>query len=279
MAMLRLAMRRRPIDNAEGMRSPLLHCYHGMISPRCPELGSRRPKHWWKCFRRLPPDPRPLCSKVKGLQEQLGKAQCLTMYDPQRDLTSSCQPVVIGDITSFPARHLRKDQASRGNSAHLLNRERGHRTLADVEAEPTAVGAKSAAHREAGLCVSGAAGGDVGGGLLLPSFTEKRRYSAKRWHGCPRHAPRPKHNRAFWEAKLAWSQGRDRVVTRKLKKVGWTVLRTWECALANKHSSTTIRGIEWALGVKPSCCERGCGLKMANSPLRKSSFSCNARAC
>jgi len=68
------------------------------------------------------------------------------------------------------------------------------------------------------------------------------------WHGCPRHATRPKQNRAFWDAKLARNVARDRVVTRGLRKAGWQVLRIWECALAKKRVAVTLRRIARALG-------------------------------
>jgi DNA mismatch endonuclease (patch repair protein) len=53
------------------------------------------------------------------------------------------------------------------------------------------------------------------------------------WHGCPRHATRPKNNRAFWDKKLAGNKTRDALVTKTLKKAGWRVVRVWECALPN----------------------------------------------
>lgn len=68
------------------------------------------------------------------------------------------------------------------------------------------------------------------------------------WHGCPRHATRPRQNRAFWDAKLARNEARDRVVTRGLRKAGWQVLRIWECALAKNRQAVTLRRIERALG-------------------------------
>lgn len=55
------------------------------------------------------------------------------------------------------------------------------------------------------------------------------------WHGCPRHATLPASNRAFWKAKLARNQSRDREVTRALRQAGWRVLRVWECDLARKE--------------------------------------------
>jgi DNA mismatch endonuclease, patch repair protein len=68
------------------------------------------------------------------------------------------------------------------------------------------------------------------------------------WHGCPRHATRPKQNRQFWDEKIARNQKRDRLVTRELKKAGWTVLRLWECALARKRQAGTLGRLRRALG-------------------------------
>ena len=67
------------------------------------------------------------------------------------------------------------------------------------------------------------------------------------WHGCPRHATRPRQNRAFWDAKIARNQARDRLVTRELRKTGWTVLRIWECALTKQRAARTIARLRRAL--------------------------------
>jgi len=60
------------------------------------------------------------------------------------------------------------------------------------------------------------------------------------WHGCPRHATRPKQNRAFWDAKIARNRARDRKVSRALRAAGWSVLRIWECALTVKRAPATM---------------------------------------
>lgn len=67
------------------------------------------------------------------------------------------------------------------------------------------------------------------------------------WHGCPRHATRPRQNRAFWDAKLARNKARDRAVSRALRRAGWTVLRIWECSLSVKRAPATLRRLERAL--------------------------------
>lgn len=48
------------------------------------------------------------------------------------------------------------------------------------------------------------------------------------WHCCPTHATQPASNRAFWRRKLAQNKARDRLVTRKLKQDGWSVIRVWQ---------------------------------------------------
>jgi DNA mismatch endonuclease (patch repair protein) len=68
------------------------------------------------------------------------------------------------------------------------------------------------------------------------------------WHGCPRHGTRPRQNRKFWDEKIARNRQRDRLVTRQLRKQGWTVLRLWECALARKRLPHTLGRVKRALG-------------------------------
>lgn len=48
------------------------------------------------------------------------------------------------------------------------------------------------------------------------------------WHGCPRHASQPATHRIFWKQKLTRNRARDRLVTRRLKKQGWIVVRVWQ---------------------------------------------------
>jgi DNA mismatch endonuclease (patch repair protein) len=60
------------------------------------------------------------------------------------------------------------------------------------------------------------------------------------WHGCPRHAVKPKQNAAFWRKKIAANQARDRVVTRTLRRRGWRVLRIWEHELARRNESRLL---------------------------------------
>ena len=54
------------------------------------------------------------------------------------------------------------------------------------------------------------------------------------WHGCPRHGTCPRGNAAFWRAKFRRNRARDRRDTRRLRRVGWRVLRLWEHELKPK---------------------------------------------
>jgi DNA mismatch endonuclease (patch repair protein) len=48
------------------------------------------------------------------------------------------------------------------------------------------------------------------------------------WHGCPQHGRSPTSNTEYWQTKLKRNQVRDRLVSRTLRKGGWSVLRVWE---------------------------------------------------
>jgi DNA mismatch endonuclease (patch repair protein) len=48
------------------------------------------------------------------------------------------------------------------------------------------------------------------------------------WHGCPTHGTSPKANAAWWQAKIAANQARDRDTDRLLGEAGWKVVRVWE---------------------------------------------------
>jgi DNA mismatch endonuclease (patch repair protein) len=54
------------------------------------------------------------------------------------------------------------------------------------------------------------------------------------WHACPKHCRRPRSRRRFWERKFARNQARDRRVNRRLRALGWRVLRIWEHDLAKR---------------------------------------------
>lgn len=49
------------------------------------------------------------------------------------------------------------------------------------------------------------------------------------WHGCPRHGTLPRAtNRQWWIEKIRTNRQRDRDTDRKMRRLGWTVIRVWE---------------------------------------------------
>ena len=66
------------------------------------------------------------------------------------------------------------------------------------------------------------------------------------WHGCPKCFRLPKHNRAFWKAKIEGNRRRDRSVNERLRRLGWKVIRIRECQL--KHSDRVVSNIRLTMG-------------------------------
>ena len=67
------------------------------------------------------------------------------------------------------------------------------------------------------------------------------------WHGCPKHATKPKNNRGFWRRKFSANKTRDVLVTRTLRRAGWRVVRVWEHELARKNETRLARRIQRVL--------------------------------
>ena len=53
-------------------------------------------------------------------------------------------------------------------------------------------------------------------------------------HNCGRYKI-PKNNRKFWLKKFKDNKKRDKINSLKIKKIGWKVLKIWECQLTTKH--------------------------------------------
>jgi DNA mismatch endonuclease, patch repair protein len=51
------------------------------------------------------------------------------------------------------------------------------------------------------------------------------------WHGHKCRNTSPKTNAAAWRSKITKNRLRDRMVSRRLRADGWTVIRIWECQL------------------------------------------------
>ena len=67
------------------------------------------------------------------------------------------------------------------------------------------------------------------------------------WHGCPRCDRPSKSNTMFWKSKIVSNRRRDARVARKLRKEGWSVLRVWECKIAEERTlSRIMRAVQLA---------------------------------
>jgi DNA mismatch endonuclease, patch repair protein len=60
------------------------------------------------------------------------------------------------------------------------------------------------------------------------------------WHGCLKCGHLPKTRRLFWQAKITRNKQRDRMNTRKLKKIGFRVLHIWEHSLKNNMGTRAV---------------------------------------
>ena len=60
------------------------------------------------------------------------------------------------------------------------------------------------------------------------------------WHGHDCRNTQPKQNSDFWQKKISRNKERDKEVTLHLEKLGWTVLRIWECELKKKNTKNLL---------------------------------------
>jgi DNA mismatch endonuclease, patch repair protein len=51
------------------------------------------------------------------------------------------------------------------------------------------------------------------------------------WHGHDCRNTKPKDNAEYWTLKIIRNKKRDKDVSKKLTKLGWKVIRIWECEL------------------------------------------------
>ena len=77
--------------------------------------------------------------------------------------------------------------------------------------------------------------------LVFPRFKVAIFIDGCFWHGCPRHMTWPKNNAAFWKKKILGNKSRDAIVTRELKRSGWTVVRVWEHEVHSNVSTCALR--------------------------------------
>jgi DNA mismatch endonuclease (patch repair protein) len=63
------------------------------------------------------------------------------------------------------------------------------------------------------------------------------------WHGCPEHGTWPKANARWWREKIEANQARDQDTNRRLRELGWTIIRVWE----HEEPADAARRIESAV--------------------------------
>lgn len=57
------------------------------------------------------------------------------------------------------------------------------------------------------------------------------------WHGCPHCYRRPNSSQEYWDEKVKRNIARDRRVSAKLRRDGWSVIRIWEHVLAKPEKA------------------------------------------
>lgn len=63
------------------------------------------------------------------------------------------------------------------------------------------------------------------------------------WHGHNCRNTHPKENTDYWNRKISRNIERDKEVTNHLGKIGWKVVRIWECELKNRCELDKIMSI------------------------------------
>ncbi|EHQ06871.1 very short patch repair endonuclease [Leptonema illini] len=60
------------------------------------------------------------------------------------------------------------------------------------------------------------------------------------WHGHDCRNTQPLGNGSFWREKVEKNRKRDRRVSRKLRSMGWSVYRIWECRIKKRKLPATL---------------------------------------
>ena len=61
------------------------------------------------------------------------------------------------------------------------------------------------------------------------------------WHGHDCRNTRPDDHSEYWQKKRNRNIQRDKEITERFQKRGWTVIRIWECELTKKNLSSTTQ--------------------------------------
>ena len=64
------------------------------------------------------------------------------------------------------------------------------------------------------------------------------------WHGHDCRNLTPKDNADFWKNKIEENKNRDTKTNKYLKKLGWKVIRIWECELKDKNIKNLIKKLK-----------------------------------
>jgi DNA mismatch endonuclease (patch repair protein) len=64
------------------------------------------------------------------------------------------------------------------------------------------------------------------------------------WHGCPEHGNTPRANTEYWVPKLNRNVERDQETDRRLRQLGWTVIRAWEHEAPERIADRVARAVE-----------------------------------
>lgn len=77
--------------------------------------------------------------------------------------------------------------------------------------------------------------------IVLPKYKTVVFVNGCFWHGHPGciHNRLPQTNSGFWEAKITRNRQRDEQTEIELNRLGWRVLRIWECELKPKDKALT----------------------------------------
>ena len=72
------------------------------------------------------------------------------------------------------------------------------------------------------------------------------------WHGHPEYLPRGRRG-PYWDRKIAMNKARDKQVNRRLRKLGWRVLRMWDLDVVSnpRKAVMTVRSLLKQLGRHP----------------------------
>lgn len=63
------------------------------------------------------------------------------------------------------------------------------------------------------------------------------------WHGCKQHCRLPSSNKDYWIAKIKRNQTRDKNISKKLKTLGWKVIRIWEHEIESPQMYRKLQSI------------------------------------